>query len=74
MTRLILGVAAALLLTAGQAAADGRQARLPRRGGVKSSLGNAPDPAVRGEAGDQTDQESRSVGRGPRVGFSCWTE
>ena len=29
---------------------------------------------LRGETGDQTDQESRSEGPEPQVDFSCWTE
>jgi hypothetical protein len=40
-----------------------RGARLAREGLV-----------VRGETGDQTDQESRSAGTEPQVDFSCWTD
>jgi hypothetical protein len=32
------------------------------------------DTVVRGETGEQTDQESRSAGTEPQVDFSCWTE
>src|ERR671912_1457749 len=44
--------------------------RLPAPGGARDS-GHA---VLRGQTGNQTDQESRSEGTEPRVDFSCWTE